>query len=65
MEAEEALCLLANLTFPSPSATHVTLNESEPHNRSHDGVLNHLIHTLVCIIQIMHTFQRPTVVSGK
>jgi len=36
-----------------------------PHNRSHDGVLNCLMHTLVCIIQVMDTFQRPMVVSGK
>jgi len=36
-----------------------------PQNRSHDRVLNRLMHTLVCIIQIMHTFQRPTVVSGR
>jgi len=36
-----------------------------PQNQSHDRCLNRLMHTLVCIIQIMHTFQRPTAVSGK
>jgi len=36
-----------------------------PHNRSHDRVLNRLMHTMVCIIQIVHTFQRPVVVLGK
>ena len=36
-----------------------------PQHRSHDRALNRLMHTLVRIIWIMHTFQRPTVVSGK
>jgi len=36
-----------------------------PQNRSHDHTLNRLMHTLACIICIMHTFQRPTAVSGK
>jgi len=40
------------------------LNQT-PDNRSHDRILNRLMHTLVCIIQITNTFQRPAVVSGK
>ena len=52
-----SIVVLVLLTWPSTNQT--------PHNRSHDRVLNRLMHTLVCIIQIMHTFQRPMVVSGK
>jgi len=45
------------LTWPSTNQT--------PQNWSHDCTLNRLMCTLVCIIWIMHTFQRPTAVSGK
>jgi len=48
---------LVLLMWPSTNQT--------PQNRSHDRTLNRLMHTLVWIIWIMHTFQRPTAVSGK